>query len=75
MNLFSLSDEEKAKLHQLPTRLEDAITALENDHDFLTKGGVFPESLIRNLIKTERAECMEIAKIPHPVEFEKYFNL
>ena len=75
MNLFNLPEEEKAKLHQLPTRLEDAITALEQDHDFLTKGGVFPESLIQNLIRTERAECMEIAKIPHPVEFEKYFNL
>ena len=39
------------------------------------KGGVFPEELIKNFIKTKRAECAELAKIPHPAEFEKYFNL
>ena len=75
MNLFNLPEEEKAKLHQLPTRLEDALDALEADHDYLTKGGVFPESLLKNFIKTKRAECLEISKIPHPVEFEKYYNL
>ena len=26
-------------------------------------------------IKRKRAECSEISKIPHPVEFEKYYNL
>ena len=74
-NLFELPEEEKAKLHQLPTRLEDALDALEADHAYLTKGGVFPEELIKNFIKTKRAECAELAKIPHPAEFEKYFNL
>ena len=71
MNLFNLPEEEKAKLHQLPTRLEEALDALEADHAYLTKGGVFPEELIRNFIKTKRAECLELSKIPHPVEFEK----
>ena len=74
-NLFELPAEEKAKLHQLPTRLEEALDALEADHDYLTKGGVFPEELIRNFLKTKRAECAELAKIPHPAEFDKYFNL
>ena len=74
-NLFELPEEEKAKLHQLPTRLEDALDALEADHAYLTKGGVFPEELIKNFIKTKRAGCAELAKIPHPAEFEKYFNL
>ena len=74
-NLFELPAEEKAKLHQLPTRLEEALDALEADHAYLTKGGVFPEELIRNFLKTKRAECAELAKIPHPAEFEKYFNL
>ena len=39
------------------------------------KGGVFPESMIKNFLKRKRAECAELAKIPHPAEFEKYFNL
>jgi len=75
MNLYSLSPEEKAKLSALPTRLEDALDALEADHDYLTAGGVFPEHLIKNFIAMKRKECFEMSKIPHPAEFDKYFNL
>ncbi len=75
MNLYSLSDEEKAKLSSLPTRLEDALDALEADHDYLTAGGVFPEHLIKNFIAKKRQECFEMSKIPHPAEFDRYFNL
>ena len=75
MNLYSLSDEEKAKLTSLPTRLEDALDALEADHDYLTAGGVFPEHLIQNFIAMKRKECMQMSAIPHPAEFDKYFNL
>ena len=74
-NLYHLSDEEKAKLKGLPTSLEGALDALEADHDYLTVGGVFPEELLKNFIKTKRAECAELAKIPHPAEFDKYYNL
>ena len=75
MNLYSLSNEEKAKLSSLPTNLGDALDALEADHDYLTAGGVFPEHLIKNFIANKRKEVSEMAKIPHPAEFEKYFNL
>ncbi len=75
MNLYTLSDEEKAKLQGLPTSLEAALDALEADHDYLTAGGVFPEQLIKNLIASKRKECSELSKIPHPAEFAKYFNL
>jgi len=75
MNLYNLSDEEKAKLKGLPTSLEQALDALEADHDYLTAGGVFPEELLKNFIKTKRAECSQMAAIPHPAEFEKYYNL
>ena len=75
VNLFDLPDEEKAKLTQLPTSLEQALCALEQDHDYLTAGGVFPEELIANFIKRKRAECLELSQIPHPAEFAKYYNL
>ncbi len=75
MNLFHLSDEEKAKLKHLPTSLESALDALESDHEYLTAGGVFPEELIANFIRTKRAECRELSAIPHPAEFDKYYNL
>ena len=75
VNLYHLSDEEKAKLKHLPTSLEQALDALEADHDYLTAGGVFPEELIRNFIRNKREECRQIANIPHPAEFERYYNL
>ncbi len=69
-NLFELPEEEKKKLKGLPTSLEEALDALEADHDYLTAGGVFPEVLLKNFIKTKRAEVRELSKIPHPAEFE-----
>ena len=75
VNLYTLSDQEKAKLQGLPTSLEAALDALEQDHDYLTKGGVFPETLIRNFIAGKRRECAEMAQIPHPAEFARYYNL
>ena len=75
VNLYNLSDEEKAKLQSLPTSLEAALDALEADHHYLTAGGVFPQELISNFIKLKRAECRRMAAIPHPAEFESYFNL
>ncbi len=74
-NLYNLPEEEKKKLKGLPTSLEEALDALEADHDYLTAGGVFPEILLQNFIKAKRAECREIANIPHPAEFERYYNL
>ena len=38
--------EEKAKIQSLPKTLDEALDALEADHDYLTAGGVFPERLI-----------------------------
>lgn len=75
VNLFHLPEEEKAKLSALPTRLEDALDALEADHDYLTAGGVFPEHFFHNWVAMKRAECLEISKIPHPAEFDRYFNI
>ncbi len=75
MNLYSLSAEEKAKLHQLPTTLDQALDALEADHDFLTAGGVFPETLLRSFVAGKRRELAEMAKIPNPAEFDRYYNL
>ncbi|MBE6543612.1 MAG: type I glutamate--ammonia ligase [Ruminococcaceae bacterium] len=75
MNLYHLSDEEKAKLHHLPTSLPEALDALEADHDYLTVGGVFPELLLKNFIASKRKECSELSAIPHPAEFDKYYNL
>jgi glutamine synthetase len=51
------------------------LDALEADQDYLTAGGVFPKELLANFIKSKREECRQLAAIPHPAEFEKYYNL
>ena len=75
VNLYHLSDEEKAKLRHLPTTLDEALDALESDNEYLTAGGVFPKELINNFIKAKREECRQLAAIPHPAEFDRYYNL
>ena len=74
-NLYNLPEEEKKKLKGLPTSLPEALDALEADNDYLTAGGVFPKELLTKFIATKRAECAELSKIPHPAEFDKYYNL
>lgn len=74
-NLFDLSEEEKAGLGHLPASLDEALDALEQDHDYLTAGGVFPESLLKNWIRAIRADSSEISRIPHPAEFVRYYDL
>ncbi|MBN2897285.1 MAG: type I glutamate--ammonia ligase [Clostridia bacterium] len=75
VNLYQLSDEEKAKVKGLPTNLVEASEALKLDDQFLTKEGVFSKNLIQNQHKRILADHYYIAKLPHPEEFIKYYNL
>ncbi len=60
----------------MPASLEEALTCLEEDHDFLLKGDVFTDDAIRTWIDYKReAECKEVALRPHPHEFELYYDL
>ena len=74
-NLYDLPEEEKAKIQSLPKTLDEALNALEADHEYLTAGGVFPERLIEIWLKKKRAESRELSQIPHPAEFQRYFDL
>ena len=74
-NLYTLSPGEKKKIRQLPRSLDEALDALAADHEFLTKGGVFPERLIEIWIEKRRRESSRYDQLPHPVEFEMYYDL
>lgn len=74
-NLFNLSEEDKKRIQGLPTSLGEALNALEADHEYLTRGGVFPEELITNWIKLKRDENQTISRIPTPAEFQYYYTL
>jgi glutamine synthetase len=75
MNLYTLSKEEQAKIQFLPQSLDEALDALEKDHGFLTEGGVFPKRLIELWIENKRKETARFRQLPHPVEFELYYDL
>lgn len=74
-NLYELSDTEKERIQSLPKTLDEALDALETDHDYLMAGGVFPKRLIEIWLKRKREESLEISQIPHPAEFQKYYDL
>ncbi|MCL2508287.1 MAG: type I glutamate--ammonia ligase [Oscillospiraceae bacterium] len=74
-NMYNLTDEEKKVVKGLPKSLDEAADALENDCEFLKNGGVFSEDVIRNQLKKIRKDAEEVSMIPHPIEFEKYYDL
>ncbi|MCL1798325.1 MAG: type I glutamate--ammonia ligase [Eggerthellaceae bacterium] len=74
-NLYDLPPEEQARIQQLPRSLDEALDALEADHEFLTKGGVFPEKLIEIWVERRRQEAARYNQLPHPAEFELYYDL
>ena len=74
-NLYNLTPEEQKNVKQLPRSLDEALDALEKDHEFLTAGGVFPQRLIDIWIKNKRADAARYNQLPQPVEFEMYYDL
>ena len=74
VNLYNLPPEEQEKITSLPTSLLEAANELEKDYEFLLQGGVFTENLIRNHIKKIKDEHYLVNKMPHPIEFELYYN-
>ena len=74
-DLFELSAEETSKFPQVPGSLEEALQALEDDHDFLLKGGVFTEDVIKTWIDFKRQNDVDAIRLrPHPYEFFLSFD-
>ena len=74
-DLFELSREETAKYPQVPGSLEEALHALEADHDFLLKGDVFTEDVISGWIDFKTSNDVDPVRLrPHPYEFYLSFD-
>ncbi len=74
-NLDEMSPEELSRIHKLPTSLNKALNALEDDYDYLLVNGVFTDDLLEHWIKLKRNEVDEIRVRPTPYEFEMYYDL
>ena len=75
VNLFKLSNEEKVKIKNLPTNLLEAVSMLENDMEFLLQGDAFTRNIIKNQIKRVTQEHYMVFNLPHPKEFDLYYDL
>ncbi|MBI2305050.1 MAG: type I glutamate--ammonia ligase [Chloroflexi bacterium] len=75
-NMYELPPDEAAKIPQVCGSLEEALAALEQDHDYLLRGNVFTEDVIQVWLEYKREREVEPMKLrPHPYEFYLYFDI
>jgi glutamine synthetase len=75
IDLYELSPEEDAKLPKVSHGLDISLEALEADHEFLTRGGVFTDDLIKAYIGLKMQELTRFRGATHPVEYDMYYSL
>jgi glutamine synthetase len=75
-DIYDLSPEQLKEVPSLPGSLDEALNALEADHQFLLKGDVFTPQLIDRWITYKREkEIQPLRMRPHPLEFANYFDI
>jgi len=75
-NIYDLPPEELAEMESAPGSLEEALSALKEDHDFLLKGDVFTKDVINYWINYKMEnEVKEVISRPHPHEFYLYYDI
>ena len=75
-DIYDLAPEELANVPSLPGTLEEALNALEEDHEFLLKGDVFSKEMIERWISYKRKNEVNALRLrPHPLEFSMYYDV
>ncbi|MEM8798049.1 MAG: type I glutamate--ammonia ligase [Pseudomonadota bacterium] len=74
-DLYDLPPAELAEIPTVCGSLREALTSLENDHDFLTAGGVFDKDQIDAYLELKWEENERYEQTPHPVEFDMYYSV
>jgi glutamine synthetase len=73
---YHLTPREATRIQTVPSSLEEALDALERDHDYLLKGDVFTSDVIEVWLEYKRSkEVDEVRLRPHPYEFYLYFDI
>jgi len=73
-NLYDLPPEELKNIPTVCGSLRDALSALDTDRSFLTKGDVFTDDQINSYIDLKMEEVHNFEHTPHPVEFSMYYS-
>ena len=76
-DIYGLAGTERGRaIESTPGTLEEALMALQEDHQFLLQDGVFTDDVIKAWIDTKRENEIEYIRLrPHPGEFSLYFNV
>ena len=74
-NIYDLPPEEAALIPTVPGQLSDAITCLEEDHEYLLEGDVFTADFIESYIAYKRESELDPIRLrPHPYEYVLYYD-
>jgi glutamine synthetase len=75
-DIYDLGPEELASVPTMPGSLDEALNALEADHEFLMKGDVFTQDAIDTWINYKRTREVDALRLrPHPYEFFLYYDI
>lgn len=74
-DLYDLPPEEEKAIPQVCHAFDQALQALDEDREFLKKGGVFTDDAIDGYIALKMEEVTRLRMSTHPVEFDMYYSL
>ncbi len=74
-DLYALPPEELKNVPQVCGSLREALQSLDQDRDFLKRGGVFSDDLIDAFIELKMQEVYAFEHAPHPIEFDLYYSV
>jgi glutamine synthetase len=75
-DIYALSPEELKDVARMPASLDQALDALEADHEFLLKGDVFTRDLIEMWLDYKREQEVQAMRLrPTPYEFFLYYDV
>ncbi|MFN7277687.1 MAG: type I glutamate--ammonia ligase [Betaproteobacteria bacterium] len=73
-NLYDLPPDEAKKVPNVCSSLDMALEHLDQDREFLTRGGVFSNDMIDAYIALKMEEVTRFRMTTHPVEFDMYYS-
>lgn len=73
-DLYELPYDVLKGIPTVASSLEEALVALEQDHEFLMAGGVFSHDFLTSCIDLRNEDIMKLKHLVHPMEFEMYYS-
>jgi glutamine synthetase len=75
-DIYALAPEELAQVPHMPGSLEEALSAIEADHDYLLRGDVFTKDVLEEWLDFKKnKELNPVRMRPTPHEFFLYYDI